>query len=143
MFLGQYSHALDSKGRLTIPARFREELDGGLVMTQGYEPCLLVYPQASWMSLAQKVAQMSVASSTARSYARLIFGNAFEAIPDKMGRILVPTVLRDYAGIQEEAIVVGANLYVEVWSPTRWRETMEHDNRNLPNILAEVAHMGI
>jgi MraZ protein len=143
MFLGQYSHALDSKGRLTIPARFREELDGGLVMTQGYEPCLLVYPQASWMSLAQKVAQMSAASSMARSYARLIFGNAFEAIPDKMGRILVPTVLRDYAGIQEEAIVVGVNLYIEVWSPTRWRETMEHDNRNLPNILAEVAHMGI
>ena len=143
MFLGQYSHALDSKGRLTVPARFREELEAGLVMTQGYEPCLLVYPQTSWMALAQKVAQMSAASSMARSYARLIFGNAFEAIPDKMGRILIPTVLRDYAGIQEEAVVVGVNSYIEVWSPIRWRETMEHDYENLPNILAEVAHMGI
>jgi MraZ protein len=142
MFLGQYSHALDSKGRLTIPVRFREEVGAGLVMTQGYEPCLLIYPQAAWMSLAQKVAQMSVASSTARSYARLIFGNAFEAIPDKMGRILIPTVLRDYAGIQEEAIVVGVNSYIEVWSPTRWAETMERDTRNLPNILAEVTRMG-
>lgn len=143
MFLGQYLHALDSKGRLTIPARFREELEAGLVMTQGYEPCLLIYPQASWMSLAQKVAQMSAASTVARSYARLVFGNAFEATPDKMGRILIPTILRDYAGIQEEAVVVGINSYIEVWSPARWRETTEHDNKNLSEILAAVAGMGI
>jgi len=143
MFLGQYSHALDAKGRLTIPARFREELEAGLVMTQGYEPCLVIYPQASWMSLAQKVAQMSAASSVARSYARLVFGNAFEAIPDKMGRILIPTVLREYAGIQEEAVVAGVNSYIEVWSPARWRDVIAHDNENLPSILAEVARMGI
>ncbi len=143
MFLGQYSHALDSKGRLTIPARFREELEAGLVMTQGYEPCFLIYPQASWLALAQKVGQMSAASSVARSYARLVFGNAFETMPDTMGRILVPTILRDYAAIQEEAIVVGVNSYIEVWSPARWREATERDNQNLPDILAQVAHMGI
>jgi len=143
MFLGQYAHALDNKGRLTVPARFRGELEAGLVMTQGYEPCLLVYPQAAWMALATKVAQMSAASAVARSYARLVFGNAFETTPDKLGRILIPTVLRDYAGIQEEALVVGVNAYVEVWSPTRWRETIARDSENLPDILAEVARMGV
>ena len=143
MFLGQYLHALDSKGRLTVPVRFRDELEVGLVMTRGYEPCLLVYPQETWAALAQKVAQMPAASLVARSYARLVFGNAFEAVPDKMGRVLIPAVLRAYAGIEEEAVVVGVNSYIEIWNPARWQEILDRDDANLPTILAQVTQMGI
>ncbi|HHX63909.1 MAG TPA: division/cell wall cluster transcriptional repressor MraZ [Chloroflexi bacterium] len=143
MFVGEYSHTLDTKGRLTIPARFRAELESGMVITRGAEPCLVVYPADEWAALAAKAAQMPTASRVARSYSRLIFGGASEAQPDKMGRILIPAFLREYAGIQEEAVVVGVNSYVEIWSPERWRETLEQDAADLDEILAEVAKMGI
>jgi MraZ protein len=143
MFLGEYTHALDSKGRLTIPVRFRTELEAGLVMTRGYEPCLVVYPSAEWTTLASKVARMPTASAAARSYSRLIFGGAFEAQLDKMGRILVPSVLREHARISDEAVVVGVNTYIEIWSPALWREVREHDSGNLEMILVDVAKMGV
>jgi len=143
MFQGEYAHILDSKGRLTIPARFRTELQAGLVMTRGYERCLVIYPLAEWAALASKAARMPTASAAARSYGRLIFGGAFEALPDKIGRILVPGVLREYAGIEDEAIIVGINTYVEVWSPSAWREALERDAMNLETILADVSKMGV
>ena len=143
MFSGEYSHTLDAKGRLTIPARFRDELDGGVVVTKGYEPCIVLYPLSEWSALAAKVAQLPKTSRAARAYTRLVFGSAAEVVPDKMGRILVPSFLREYAGIDEEAIVVGVNTYVEIWSPVRWRETLERDLENLADILDDVSKMGI
>jgi MraZ protein len=143
MFLGEYSHTLDAKGRLTIPARFRAELESGMVITRGAEPCLVVYPADEWATLAAKAAQMPTASRVARSYTRLMFGGASEAQPDKMGRILVPAFLREYAGIQEEAVVVGVNSYIEIWAPERWQQALARDAGDMDEILAEVAKMGI
>ncbi len=143
MFLGEYSHSLDLKGRLTIPARFRSELEGGVVTTRGYERCLVLYPLKEWSALASKVTRLPMASRTARSYSRLIFGGAAEVVPDKMGRILIPAFLREYAGIEEQAVIVGVNTYIEVWNPDRWRETLERDTENLDLILADVTKMGI
>ena len=143
MFLGEYSHTLDSKGRLTIPARFRTELESGLVVTRGHENCLVIYPQGEWSALAAKVAQMPNASRTARAYSRLIFGGASEATLDKAGRILIPSFLREYASIEEEAVVVGVNTYIEMWSPQRWQQTLDRDAQNMDVILAEVAKMGV
>jgi MraZ protein len=143
MFSGEYSHALDAKGRLTIPARFRDELEGGLVVTKGYEPCILLYPLSEWSALASKVAQLPKTNRAARAYSRLVFGSAAEVTLDKMGRILIPTFLREYAGIEEEAVVVGVNTYIEIWNPARWRATMEQDMENLADILDDVSQMGI
>ena len=143
MFLGEYSHALDAKGRLTIPARFRAELDTGLVITRGYEPCLVVYPPREWTALSSKAAAMPQASRAARSYTRLVFGGAFEAELDKMGRVLIPVFLREYASIDEEAVIVGVNAFIEIWNPDRWRETLERDSQNLDVILNDVAKMGV
>jgi len=143
MFVGEYAHSLDTKGRLTIPAHFRAELVAGLVITRGYDPCLVVYPLSAWSALADKVAQLSIASRAARSYSRLIFGGAFEATPDKMGRVLIPSFLREYAGIGEQAMVVGVNTYLEIWSPARLREALTHDDQNLDTILADVGKMGV
>lgn len=143
MFVGEYAHTLDIKGRLTIPARFRAELAAGLVITRGYDPCLVIYPLGEWSALAHKVAQLSIASRTARSYSRLIFGGAFEVIPDKMGRVLLPSFLREYAGVGEQAVVVGVNTYLEVWSPERLHEALARDSQNLDTILADVGKMGV
>ncbi|MCD6518414.1 MAG: division/cell wall cluster transcriptional repressor MraZ [Anaerolineae bacterium] len=143
MFLGEYSHTLDAKGRLTIPARFRSELESGLIITRGYEPCLVIYPRDEWAALAARVAQLPLTNPMTRAYSRLLFGGAHEASLDKMGRVLIPIFLREHAGIKEEAIVVGVNTYIEVWSPERWQETFARDSRNLDAILAEVAKMGV
>lgn len=143
MFLGEYRHALDSKGRVTIPARFRGELHQGLIITRGYEICLVIYPVDPWLQLARKAASMPVASSAARAYTRLIFGSAFEAMLDSMGRILIPIFLREYATIRDEAVIVGINTCIELWRPDRWEEVVGSAMENLDQILIDVANMGV
>lgn len=143
MFLGEYRHATDAKGRLTVPARFRSELESGVVVTRGYEPCLVLYPLTEWSRLADKVAQLPMASRVVRSYGRLVFGGAFEVSLDSMGRMLIPAFLREHAGITEEAVVVGLNTHIEIWSPERWQQTFERDSANLDDILAEVTRLGL
>jgi MraZ protein len=143
MFLGQYAHTLDAKGRLTIPARFRSPLEEGLYLTSGDEPCLVVYTPEEWHELARKIAQIPRASRRGRAYSRRLFGSAFEAKLDAMGRVLIPSFLREYAGIENEALVVGVNTFVEIWSPQNWQQAMERENQDLDAILDEVASMGV
>ena len=134
---------MDSKGRLTIPARFRESLEAGLAVTKGYETCLVIYPLDEWARLAEKVARMPLASRTARSYGRWVFGGAHETSLDAMGRILIPAFLRSAAGIEQEAVVVGVNTYIEVWSPREWDAAQARDAQNIDEILADAARMGV
>jgi MraZ protein len=143
MFLGQYLHTLDAKGRLTIPARLRPPLEEGLYLTSGDEPCLVVYTPEEWHDLARKVAQMPNASRRGRAYSRRVFGCAHEAKLDSMGRVLIPSFLRDYAGIESEVLIVGVNTLIEVWSPENWQRALERDNQDLDAILDEVARMGV
>lgn len=143
MFLGEYSHTVDAKGRLTIPARFRAELGLGLVITRGYQKCLAVYPQEEWLRLATKVAQMPSTSRETMAYNYLIFASASEATLDSAGRILIPAYLREYAGIENQVTIVGVNTHVEIWSPERWRETVARASENLEEILAAMTRMGL
>jgi MraZ protein len=145
MFLGEYTHALDSKGRLTIPLCLRAELGATVVVTRGYEACLVVYPLDAWAALARKIAQVSATNAVVRSYSRLFFGGAHESQPDRMGRIRVPAFLRDYAGleIEKEAVIVGANTCAEIWNPDRYRQTIDRDTQDLPQVLANLAQMGV
>jgi len=143
MFLGEYSHSLDAKGRLTIPARFRKELEDGLVISRGQECCLTVYPQATWQELSESLGRLPWTREEVRSYNRLLFSGAHEATLDKMGRVLIPAFLREYAGIDQEAAVVGVNAVIEIWNPGTWQETYENDSRNREQIAASVAQMGV
>lgn len=143
MFLGEYAHALDTKGRLTIPVRFRPELERGLVLTRGYEPCVMIYPLDQWQALASKVAQLPMSSQAARAYSRLVFGGAFEATLDKMGRFVIPPILRTYAEIGDEAVVVGVNTCLELWNPLHWRQALERDSQNLEVILSDLSRLGV
>jgi MraZ protein len=123
MFLGQYQHTIDNKGRLTIPARYRELLDAeGAYITRGFDHNLVVLPVPYFNRIANGVGQMSMTDPRARLLKRLIYGNAGLAEMDRAGRILIPQFLREVVGLDGEAIVVGVGEYFEIWSPEMWAE---------------------
>lgn len=123
MFLGEFSHGLDNKGRLTIPAKFRDQLDRGLVVTRSpMERCLLVFPMPAWEQVASKVSALPLTDPRSAQLRRAFFSAAEDLIPDKQGRILISQRLRDYAQIEMDVIVAGVNLFVELWRPTLWDE---------------------
>jgi len=120
MFLGRYQHSIDDKGRLMVPARFRELLDGGAYLTQGFEKCLMVMTEAHFKQVYDLITSMRLTDPTARLLRRLIFSNAYQVEVDKVGRILVPGNLRQFAGLEVDAVVAGQGEYFEVWTPAEW-----------------------
>lgn len=124
MFLGQYRHNFDEKGRLTVPARFRELLTEGAYVTQGFEQNLMVLTIPAFEVITQRVNQTSITDPTARDLKRLLFSNADRVTPDKNGRILIPQFLREQSGLNSEAVLVGVGDYFEIWSPEQWEEKM-------------------
>ncbi|NOT05422.1 MAG: division/cell wall cluster transcriptional repressor MraZ [Anaerolineales bacterium] len=125
MFIGQFQHNLDDKGRLMIPARFRELLEGGAFITQGFDKCLMVMTETYFTQVYERIESMNLADPTARLLRRLILSNAYPVAADKVGRILVPQNLRAFLGIENgELIVAGQGEYFEVWTPALWSEQM-------------------
>ncbi len=123
MFLGEYTHTLDSKGRLTIPAKFRDRLATGLVVTRNpSDRCLLVMPLDEWTTLTDKIKTLSMTDRRTALLRRVLFSAAEDLKPDKQGRILISQRLRDFAQLDSEALVVGMDNYVEIWNPTQWNE---------------------
>ena len=124
MFLGQFQHNLDDKGRLMIPARFREMLEGGAYITQGFDRCLMVMTEAYFQQVYERINAMNLADPTARLLRRLIFSNAYPVEVDKVGRILMPQNLRQFIGLDGEAIIAGQGEYFEVWTSKDWNNQM-------------------
>jgi len=124
MFLGQFQHSLDDKGRLMIPARFRDLLAGGAFITQGFDKCLMVMTETYFKQVYDRVEAMNLADANARFLRRLLLSNAYPVEVDKVGRILVPQNLRAFLQIEGEAIVAGQGEYFEVWKPAEWNEQM-------------------
>ncbi len=121
MFLGEYTHSIDDKGRLTIPAKFRAELENGLVVTRGFESSnLMVFTMEGWQELAQKIAARPITDSSARAFRRRVFSGAVDLIPDRQGRILLPATLREFAHLDNEAAVIGMYNYMEIWPVDAW-----------------------
>lgn len=122
MFLGTHTPRLDEKGRLILPARFREELASGLVVTRGQEHCLAIYPMATFVELAASARAASSGVKSNRDYQRMLAAGASDEIPDKQGRITIPPQLRSYAGLDKDCVVVGALDRVEVWDAAVWEQ---------------------
>lgn len=120
MFLGEYEYKVDSKGRLPLPPKFRQELGAGIILTRGAEKCILIYPAAVWHNLADAQAVPVLKSSKQRKLDRVMFGAAFSLSLDGQGRIALPVPLRQHAEIGDTTIIVGVNNYIEVWNPTLW-----------------------
>jgi MraZ protein len=124
MFLGQYRHNLDDKGRLTVPARFRELIMDQAYITQGFESNLMVLTAPAFEAITQRVNQTSLTDPTARDLKRLLFSTADRVEPDKNGRILIPQFLRDLIELDGEAVLVGVGDYFEIWAPQEWEQQM-------------------
>lgn len=124
MFLGQYTYTVDSKGRVTVPSRFREGLSESVVVTRGLDYCLTIYPMEVWTEIAQKVNSLPITDPRGRALRRIFFADAVNAEPDRQGRVLVPERLRQYAGLEPgaEVVIVGLDRFMEAWNPQRWEE---------------------
>ena len=120
MFLGTHTPRLDDKGRLFLPAKFRERLAGGLVLTRGQERCLYIFPADEFVRVAESVRTAPVTSKAVRDYLRVLLSGASDEIPDKQGRVTVPSTLREYAGLTRDCTVIGAGSRVELWDATAW-----------------------
>lgn len=123
MFLGEFSHSLDDKGRLTIPAKFRDQLAPGLVITRSpQDRCLLLMPLEKWEDVAGKISALPLADPRSALLRRAIFSAAEDFKPDKQGRILISQRLRDYAQINNDIVIAGVNTFIELWHPPLWDE---------------------
>lgn len=125
MFLGQYQHSLDQKGRMTIPVRFRDSLVDGAYVTQGFDQNLKLQTEPVFELLAEKVNRLSDTDPKIRKLRRLFFSSAGRVELDRLGRILVPQFLREFAGLEDEAVIVGVGDSIEIWSPEAWQEQLE------------------
>ena len=143
MLLGEYSHTLDTKGRLAMPAKLRESLGNKFMITKGLDGCLFVYDMEQWGLLEKKLAGLPMSRKTARDFTRFLFGGACEAECDKQGRVLLPANLRGHAGLEKDAVIVGVGSRAEIWDAGRWNE-YNADNEDDMNELAEqLAELGI
>ncbi|MDP2350664.1 MAG: division/cell wall cluster transcriptional repressor MraZ [Chloroflexota bacterium] len=142
MFTGEYRHAVDVKGRIAVPARFRAQLDGGAVVARWLDTCLAIFPMAAWEELATKVGSLPMTDPNARLLQRQLFAGAFETEIDRQGRVLVPQGLRAFAGLEDEAMVLGSREHAEIWAPARWDTYSE--SLNDPDAFAQaIAGLGI
>jgi MraZ protein len=138
MLLGTHTPKLDEKGRIILPARFREELSEGLVVTRGQERCIYVFSQAQFKTVHERIAQAPVTSEEARRYLRVFLSGASDETPDKQGRILLPQLLRDYAGLNKELVIIGVGSRAEIWDAQAWNQYLEKNEESFANQAQEV-----
>ncbi len=141
MFMGEYNHTVDPKGRLIVPSKFREQLGNEFVVTKGLDGCLFVYPNSEWQSIEEKFRNISMTSKDARKFSRFFFAGAATCELDKQGRILLPSVLREYADLEKDVVLVGVLSRIEIWSKERWLETNDYDD--MDEVAEHMAELGL
>ena len=128
MFFGTHTPRLDDKGRLTLPAKFREALREGLVMTKGQDRCLYVFPSGDFARTTEQLSGASVTDKRTRDFLRVFYSGATDEVPDKQGRVTIPPALRSYANLRRDCAVIGANARIEIWDAAAWEQFMaEHE----------------
>ncbi|MDP3771706.1 MAG: division/cell wall cluster transcriptional repressor MraZ, partial [bacterium] len=120
MFIGEYRHSIDEKGRLAVPTKYRERLSGGAVVTRGLDRCLFIYPIDAWQELAGRLAKLPLSKANTRSFARFLLAGAMDVELDKQGRIVVPEYLRSFAGVRKSVVIAGLYNRMEVWDVDAW-----------------------
>lgn len=132
MFIGEFNHTVDIKGRVSLPARFRDELSTTFYITKGMEGCLFIYDESEWKAMDEKIKRLRLTSKAARNFSRQFYGQADQLSCDRQGRFLIPPALRAYAEIEKEVVILGVSNRIEVWSKAHWdayrdQETMDFD----------------
>lgn len=142
MFDGEYYHTIDAKGRLILPARFREELGDSFIVTRGLDGCLFVYTNSEWEALQEKLKALPLINKEARRLTRFFSAGFTQCEPDKQGRILVPAGLRNYAKLQKEVCMVGTGTRIEIWDKEIWETNMTDISENMDELLDGMQEMG-
>lgn len=141
MFIGEYQHSIDEKGRLAVPTKFRNELAKGAVVTRGLDRCLFLYTRSAWNELAEKLKTLPISQSKSRAFARLMLAGAMDVKPDKQGRINLPDYLQEYAGMKKKIVVAGLLDRLELWDEDAWekyKKTTEEDSNEIAETLGEL-----
>lgn len=142
MFMGEYSHSLDAKGRLIMPAKFREQLGDEFVVTKSPDKCLYVYTNEDWKNFEEKLAQLPITNKGTRQFVRFFLAGAATCEVDKQGRILLPAVLREYAQLDKEVILAGTSKRIEIWNKDRYLEDQKEYENNIDDIAANMETFG-
>ena len=141
MFMGEYNHIIDAKGRLIIPARFRELLGEEFILTKGLDGCLSIYPMDAWEAFETKIRALPLTNKNARTFTRFFVAGATNCELDRQGRILVPQTLREFAGLEKEVVLTGNLDRIEIWSKEKWSENCNYDD--MDSIAESMQDMGI
>ena len=141
MFMGEYNHTIDAKGRLIIPARFRELLGEEFILTKGLDGCLSIYPMDAWEAFETKLRALPLTNKNARTFTRFFVAGATNCELDRQGRVLVPQPLREFAGLEKEVVLTGNLDRIEIWSKEKWSENCNYDD--MDNIAESMQDMGI
>ncbi|GGL96513.1 hypothetical protein GCM10012279_12410 [Micromonospora yangpuensis] len=143
VFLGTHTPRLDEKGRLILPAKFRDELAGGVVITKGQERCLYVFPMPEFQRIAQQLHAQPMTNKAARAYSRVFFASAHDEVPDKQGRVTIPAHLRGYAALDRDLVVIGASTRVEIWDRAAWESYLADSEDDFADISEGVLPGGL
>jgi MraZ protein len=143
MFMGEFLHTIDSKGRLIIPAKFRETLGYKFITTKGLDNCLFLYPENEWQNFEEKLKKLPVSQPNARAFVRFFFSGATECEFDKQGRILLPANLREYASLEKDVVVVGVMNRIEIWDAVKWNEYSSEAESNYEKAAESLVDLGI
>jgi MraZ protein len=143
MFIGEYSHNLDDKGRLAVPKKFRTDLSKGAVVTRGLDNCLFLYTKKEWEKLAEKLAQLPFSQANTRAFARLMLAGAMDVDIDKQGRIVLPDYLRTFAGLTKNTVVAGLYNRLELWDQQKWEDYKKKTEKESNKIAEQMAELGV
>jgi len=143
MFMGEYQHSIDDKGRLTIPAKFRDALGPTFVITRGLDNCLFVYPQQEWAAMEQKLKALPLMKSDARAFTRFFLAGATECELDRQGRVNIPANLREHAGLDKDCVVIGVSSRVEIWSKENWESYSKMSEQSFNEIAEKLVDFNL
>lgn len=143
MLIGQYTHTIDNKKRLALPVKFRGELGNKVIITKGIENCLVVYTEKEWEVMSQKLGNLPMAQTEARSFARIILSGAMEVMLDKLGRILIPDYLKDYSDLKKSVVICGLSNRLEIWDEEKWETYRKKAEKGVEEIVSKLGPLGI
>lgn len=143
MLLGEYRHNVDIKGRVSVPAKFRDDLGQSFVVTKGLDSCLFIYSKKEWETFENKLKLLPLTNQDARSFIRFFFAGATECELDSQGRINIPQNLRDYAGIKKNVVIVGVATRAEIWDSENWDKYTASDSLDVSKIASQMSNLGI
>lgn len=143
MFIGEYSHNLDEKGRITVPKKFHTDIVKGAVVTRGLDHCLFLYTKEEWIKLAEKLANLPFAQANTRAFSRLMLAGAMDVELDKQGRIIIPEYLRDFAHIKKNVVIAGLYNRLELWDADEWKKYTQKNEEESNEIAEQMGLLGV